>query len=334
MAVWLVTGATGFVGRHVVQALGAGSEARARFGAELLVLGRRRPSHIPEHRFVGADLNDASGLHEAIRQVAPDYVIHTAGRTPPAESEELFRANFWATTHLLGALRRLGKPVRVVLSGSAAELGPVPAAHLPVAEDYDGFATDAYGRSKRLATLSGLSEGPPLEVMVARVFNAIGPGLPATQALGQFAARLSEPGADPMSLTVGDLDTRRDFIDVRDVAEAMITLALDGRPGRVYHVGTGSSRRVGDGLDGLVRLSGRSVQLRVDPVLLGRRGPADSRAAIDRIVAETGWEPRRSWEQSLRDLWDEVRDRRASQPWGGALAGTGRPAARGLPLTA
>ncbi len=59
-------------------------------------------------------------------------MIHTAGRTPPAPDEELYRANFWATIHLLSALRSMRKPARVVLSGSAAELGPVDPEDLPV----------------------------------------------------------------------------------------------------------------------------------------------------------------------------------------------------------
>ncbi len=242
-------------------------------------------------------------------------MIHTAGRTPPATDDELYRANFWLTIHLLSALRCLSKPCRIVLSGSAAELGPVEATHLPVGEDYTGYPVDAYGRSKHLATLRGLSERPPLEVVVARVFNPIGPGTPQTQAFGQFAARLGEPGPDPLELVVGDLEARRDFIDVRDVARAMIALALRGRLGQVYHVGTGQSNRVGDGLDSLLRWSGRTVKLRVDPALLGRRGPADSRAAIGRIVADTGWQPRIAWEESLADLWRETREGRSQDLW-------------------
>src|SRR5262249_15126287 len=139
MALWLVTGATGFVGRHLWEALTCEEEGHLRSPDEVLALGRRRPQGCPSNRFIASDLNDATSLRQAIRRIEPDFVIHTAGRTPPAEDEELYRANFWSTTHLLGALRAVGKPVRVVLSGSAAELGPVPAANLPVAEDYDGY---------------------------------------------------------------------------------------------------------------------------------------------------------------------------------------------------
>jgi nucleoside-diphosphate-sugar epimerase len=310
MAVWLITGGSGFVGRHVLDALKAGVEGPPRSEIDVVAMGRRRPTGWPERSFFAADLNDTSSLRQAVQTISPDFVVHTAGRTPPAPDDELYRTNFWATIHLLGALRALKKPLRVVLSGSAAELGPVDAANLPVNECYGCQPIGAYGRSKWLATTSGLAESPPLQVSVARVFNPIGPGTPTTQAFGRFADRLSDPDPDPLSLSVGDLESRRDFIDVRDVARAMIALALRGQAGLVYHVGTGRSHRVGDGLERLIRLSARSVEVSVDPSLQSHRGPADSRADIDRIVSHTGWQPSFSWEQSLVDLWREARDRK------------------------
>jgi nucleoside-diphosphate-sugar epimerase len=306
MAVWLVTGATGFVGRHVLDALARGEGALSHTQNTVIVLGRRCPETWPRANFLAVDLTDAEKLREVIERTAPDVVIHTAGRTPPAPDEELYRDNFWATIHLLSALRKSHRPARIVLSGSAAELGPVDPEHLPMDEAYTGYPRDAYGRSKCLATRAGLAEPAPLEVIVARVFNPIGPGMPATQAFGRFAERLSDPDADPLQLEVGDLDARRDFVDVRDVARAMLALARSGRAGQVYNVGTGRSRRVCEGLERLIELSGRTVSVSVDPALKSRRGPIDSCANIDRITSHTGWQPAIAWEQSLDDLWREV----------------------------
>jgi GDP-4-dehydro-6-deoxy-D-mannose reductase len=316
MAVWLITGATGFVGRHVLSVLEGGVDETSRSEHKVIVLGRRCPAGWPEEAFAAADLNDANRLGQTIRRIGPDVVIHTAGRTPPASDDELYRANFWATIHLLNALRSAQRPVRVVLSGSAAELGLVDAYDLPVAETHACNPINAYGRSKWLGTVGGLAERSPLEVTVARVFNPIGPGTPPTQALGRFATRLNEPGPDPLELGVGDLGTRRDFVDVRDVARAMIALARFGRSGLVYNVGTGESRCVGDGLDALVRLSGRTVKVTIDPALQRRREPADSRANIDRIIAHTDWRPTISWEQSLGDLWNELSRNKTLDVWG------------------
>src|SRR5262249_20647701 len=123
MAVWLVTGGNGFVGRQVLAALASGESGD--LADQIVVLGRHRPATARAARFIETDLGDPEGLRASLRGVAPDYVIHTAGKTPPASDDELYRANFWSTTHLLGALRALGKSIRIVLAGSAAELGPV-----------------------------------------------------------------------------------------------------------------------------------------------------------------------------------------------------------------
>jgi GDP-4-dehydro-6-deoxy-D-mannose reductase len=299
MPVWLVTGGGGFLGRHLLKELET-------TGIEVACLGRHRSSDW-NGSFVSADLNEPVGLERALASTAPDVVFHLAGRTPPADPEAFYRDNTMATVHLLDGLRVLDRPVRVVLAGSAAELGPVAVEDLPVAEDYPCRPADSYGLSKWLATAAGLAARPPLEVMAARIFNPIGPGLPISQALGRFAARLAEPGPDPLRLTVGDLEARRDFIDARDVAQALLAVARRGRGGRVYHVGSGVSHRVGDGLEHLIRLSGRDVRVGVDPELAGGRGPSDSRADIGRIEAETGWRPRVAWRRSLEDLWDEAR---------------------------
>jgi GDP-4-dehydro-6-deoxy-D-mannose reductase len=303
MGTWLVTGGSGFLGRQVLDALRSalGSEPR------VIACGRRAAPEVEEGSFLAVDLEDPRAIERMVGRVEPDVVIHAAGATPPGDPERFERVNVRGTVHLLSALKKRRRALRVVLVGSAAELGPVAPEHLPVREDHPCRPIDAYGRSKRDATSAGLLARRPLEVVVGRVFNPIGPGMPTRLAFGRFAARLAEPGPDPLTMRVGNLDARRDFIDVRDVAGALIALALKGRPGLVYNVGTGVSRRVGDGLEHLVKLSGRRVDLEIEPP--GPCGPSDSRADIRRIVEQTGWAPRVTWEQSLGDLWDEARSR-------------------------
>jgi GDP-4-dehydro-6-deoxy-D-mannose reductase len=306
MPVWLVTGGTGFLGRHVLATL----EATKPPGVELAVLGRRLPVDWGSQAFIAADLNDPAGLGRALASTAPAVVFHLAGQTPPATSDEYYRGNTLATVHLLDALRARRGSVRVILAGSAAELGPIAPADLPVAENHPCRPADSYGLSKWLATSAGIAARPPLEVVVARIFNPIGPGVPRSQAFGRFAAALAEPGPGLRELVVGDLDARRDFVDARDVALALLALAERGEPGTIYHVGTGQSHRVGDGLDQLIRLSGRDVRVRVDPEVAstGGCGPSDSRADIRRIGTTTGWRPQVEWRRSLDDLWNAARN--------------------------
>ena len=303
MPITLITGASGFLGRHLWARL-----LDRPPGDRPVAIGRTRPESGPAGSFRPVDLLDRDAVKLAVSELAPAIVYHLAGRTPPGRPEEFYRDNTLATLSLLDGLREWGGRCRVVLVGSAAELGPVPIESLPVAEDYSGRPAGAYGLSKWLATCAGLAAGPPLEVVVARVFNLVGPGMPVSQSLGRFADELAR-GIGPVRLRVGDLDARRDFLDVGDAALALIALGSSGAPGRVYHVGTGRSERIGDGLDRLIALSGREVVIEPDPSREGSTGPADSRADTRRIATETGWIPRISWEQSLRDLWEEARAR-------------------------
>ncbi|SIO59373.1 GDP-4-dehydro-6-deoxy-D-mannose reductase [Singulisphaera sp. GP187] len=303
MPVSLVTGASGFLGRPLRDALRGSPDSCGR----LVTIGRRRPADWPAESFLQADLTNLESLRAAIEQANPSIIYHLAGKTPPASAADLYNANSVATALLLDTLRERRRPVRLILAGSAAELGPVDEHELPVGESHPCRPETPYGLSKWLATCAGLAARPPVEVMVARIFNPIGPGTPESQSLGRFAAQFSDPSVEELS--VGCLDTRRDFVDVRDVARALIALARHGRPGLVYHVGTGKSQRVGDGLERLHRLSGERVRVTSDPDRAASAGPGDSRADIRRIVEHTGWGPEISWEASLEDLWNEVRAR-------------------------
>ena len=300
---WLVTGGSGFLGRHLLNAV-------EREDVKAIAVGRSVPEGWPASRFARADLEDWPTLARTIAEIAPEVVIHAAGKTPPGDPGELARANTLATLNLLEACALLVKPTRVVHVGSAAELGPVAVDDLPVGETYSCRPLDAYARSKWMGTVAMLAARPPLEVVVARVFNPIGPGMPRSQAFGRFAATLAEAQRGPIHLVAGNLDARRDFLDARDVASALIALAHRGHAGEVYHVGTGESRRVGDGLEILIGLSGRVVEIETPPGPTSR-GPADSRADIRKVIAHTGWRPRIAWETSLGDLWDEASRRRS-----------------------
>lgn len=303
MTTWLVTGAGGFLGHHVLDRLLVELEADDRIFALVRPgepLGREGVEAIE------ADLLHSAMLEQALATARPDRVIHLAGLTPPAPAHLLFRVNTTGTGHLVAALERFGRPVRLVVAGSAAELGPVPTASLPVGEDTPCRPVGAYGLSKWAAATLALQARPPVETVVARLFNPIGPGMPATQVFGRYAAQLAAPGPDPLTMRVHDLDARRDFVDARDVARALYKLAIAGHSGRIYHVGTGRSRPVREGLEQLLGLGGRAVILEHLPTGASPPLPRDSRARIERIEADVGWRPEVPFARSLADHWTEV----------------------------
>ena len=247
-------------------------------------------------------------------------------RRLPRRMRHLYRGNFWATIRLLNALRDLNRPVRVTLAGSAAELGPVPPGRSAGCRvlSLRTRSTPTAGAS-RLATIAGLAERPPLEVSVARVFNPIGPGMPPTQAFGEFAAAALRGGSRSLAAD------RRRISKPAAISStsatwpgALIAVSLRGKPGLVYHVGTGQSRSVGEGLELLIQLSGRLVRICIDPSRHIARAPSIPRRH------QTHRHPHRldpaiPFEQSLADLWEEL-----------VPAGHGAPerTASLLPLTA
>lgn len=299
MTTWLVTGASGFLGRHVLDRL------LAEAGGDRIVALHRRPVVVRDGvEWAEADLSALEPLGRLVRRVRPDKVLHLAGVTPPADPERCFRGNTAATSNLLRALGGHGRRVRLVAAGSAAELGRVPRDRLPAREELACRPEGAYGISKWAAARLVLDAPDSIESVVARMFNLVGPGMPRGQVFGRFAEGLSRAGPGPLRLRVGGLEARRDFVDVRDAAGAIVALArTDGLRG-VFNVGSGRSREVGEGLAALIRLSGRVVVLQRDEER--GRGPSESRASIDRITGALNWRPTIPLERSLGDHWGEL----------------------------
>jgi len=305
---WIVTGASGFVGATVPRAL----RMAGVLSGSIVTLGRKRPASCALEQFLEFDLRlgDPDRLTQALAHFGPLAVIHAAGLTPPADPKTMYSTNTRGTACLLEALRRHRAASRVVLAGSAAELGPVPDDQLPACEQTPCRPIDSYGLSKWSSSRLGVSSSVSgrMEVMVGRLFNPIGPGMPTGQVFGRIARDLATRPGQIVELTVGNLGASRDFFDVRDAGGALVTLVQEGKPGQVYHVASGRPHTVAEGLGHLIRLSGRHVTVR-SPADPPRLGPASSWASINRILEETSWRPRFSFEQSLQDIWAEVSER-------------------------
>ncbi|MCB5175197.1 NAD-dependent epimerase/dehydratase family protein [Microvirga lenta] len=258
----LLTGSGGFLGRHL---LASPAAAGVHF-----VCAMRTEKGRPGHDVVlGPGPWGKAEFEHALAVGRPDVVIHCAGTTH-GDARQLFEANAVPAGGLLAALSGMARPPRVVLVGSAAEYGFVSADAMPVREDHPCQPRSEYGISKYVQTLLALSAAERgLPVMVARLFNPVGLGMPPNLALPSFARRIAEALELGGAISVGDIDARRDFIDVAEAARILLGLArASAWPWPVVNLCSGRAFRLGSLLETMIAASGRQLQVRVDPTLL------------------------------------------------------------------
>lgn len=291
----LITGSAGFTGRHLVGHLRAHEP-------DVRLAGFDRRAGAPpvlERRFVG-DAARGNALREAIAAWRPDVVIHLAGSVAPAAKAELWLGNLAAAVNLFQSLHVEGLLCRVLVIGSAAEYGPVPAS--PIAEDQTCRPLTDYGRAKLAQTLLARASWRELglPVVVARPFNLVGPGMSASSLLGTVCAQLAQRERGGR-LLLGNLDGSRDFLDVRDAVAAYWELAHAADPGEIYNVCSGVATPLGEAVRLAVTLSGREIAVESSPARVRSGDVEYSCGDPAKIERRTAWRPERDLATSLRD---------------------------------
>lgn len=299
----VVLGATGFLGRHVTQACAAAGH---------WVLGvSRATSHVAAGRRAALDLaaTTTAGLGEFLQAHRPDVVVNAVGTVWQADEQRMRELNDAFVHRLVTALAQLPSPARLVHLGSVHEYGPTPGG-VPLAETRQASPADTYGRTKLQGTRRvQAAAGDGLDAVTLRVANACGPGAPPQSLLGKVAAELARQAGRPGGtgeLRLAPLRARRDFVDVRDVADAVLAAAFaapEAVAGRIVNIGRGQAVPVRDLVDRLVALSGLPVRLVEAESPDGTRSGAEwqqTDITLARRLLE--WRPRRTLDTSLRDL--------------------------------
>lgn len=306
-----VTGMTGFVGRHLVAELLADG---AEIVGTLLPDGREVP---PEGTAgVPVVLTDADEVASAMAEAEPDVIFHLAGAASVSESfrdpEGTWLVNVEGTRSVLDAALRSAPGARVVVALSGEEYGRVPLDQLPVTEDTPLNPVSPYAKSKAAADLlcAERQSRTGQEIVRLRAFNQIGPGQDPRFVLPSVCKQIAdaEMAGTPCRLVLGNLDSRRDFVDVRDVVAAYRLLSHAGDPRRPYLAGSGRSRSIQELVDLAVGLARIPVEIRADPSRV-REGEQPDLYASPRALVELGWRPRVPLAQSVRDTLDYWRAR-------------------------
>ena len=265
------------------------------------------------------DVTRASEIDALVKRFCPTVVIHLAGMSSLVKARTEVRAawdvNLFGTMNLAEAVMRHAPEARFIQAGSSQVYGgSFNAAGGTVDEKAPLAPLNAYATTKASADLLlGEMAEAGLNAVRVRPFNHTGPGQTTTFAVPAFAAQIAaiERGERKPVMRVGNLDARRDFLDVRDVVEAYLLAATaPSLPrGVVLNLASGEPRRIGDVLDALLALSQVAVRVEPDPALMRSSDIPVTAGNAARARALLGWRPSIPWETTLRDVLDDHRRR-------------------------
>lgn len=248
---------------------------------------------------------DARQLRETLVAAAPRVIIHCAGagsRSAEAPAA-LYDANVGLTAKLLDGVAGVCPYVPVVLLSSAAVYGS--RARVPVAESAALDPVTHYGHSKALTeqVARAYSSVDSLRLVIARPFNVVGPREPRGSVVHSLLAQLAmAPESETVRVVLRETASVRDFVDVSDVADALVLLADEGEPGCLYNVCTGVGTTVGD----MARVAGDVTGRRLQTDVLEPEDPGTVSVGSPARLTALGWSARHSLADSLRRAYNAL----------------------------
>lgn len=292
-----VTGGTGFVGQWVQRLLREDPVLAGQFEAV---------------QDADLDIRDPAALQAALARSRPDAILHLAAQSnvPEALRDPVTTAqvNVIGTLNLLEAMARVVPQARLLCVGSSDAYGLVETEALPIGETRPLAPRNPYAASKAAAehfVLEQTRRGR-IDALCVRAFNHTGPGQDGRfvmPAIARQLAQIRQQGGEG-TLTTGDLDITRDFLDVRDVIRAYLHLLVHGQCGEVYNVCSGEEQHLLAATGQMARLAGVNVSLARDPKLLRPAEQRRVRGDAQKLHA-LGWLPQIPFADTLRDLVDE-----------------------------
>ncbi|HQT46389.1 MAG: NAD-dependent dehydratase [Acidocella sp. 20-63-7] len=316
----LLTGASGFVGRHLLAHL------RARFPGSVLLAASREGNIPGADAILPLDLRDPDGMATLLRAAAPDAVVHLAAQTAVPESFAdptlTWRVNVDGTLALAHTLHAHLPQTLLVHISSAEVYGLSFQCGVALAEDAAMSPANPYAASKAAADMAlGEMSLRGLRLVRLRPFNHIGPGQTPSFALPSFARQIAriEANLQEPILHVGALDRWRDFLDVRDVCAAYIAAlerAQDLPNGIALNIASGTERRIGDVLDALLDRARVKIHVVQTPALLRPTDIEHARGDATLAHRLLGWTPRENWDETLDRILEDWRARTAQYPTG------------------
>ena len=300
-----ITGISGFTGKHLV---------------ELLKSKRVEVTGIDNNsktRYIRCDLTDKKKLTGVILEEKPDYIFHLA--SPILRSDKLINeslqknlvVDLFGSVNLIQAVTRLKKSPQILITGSNAEYKMVK--NRPIKETDRLEAMTTYGLSKLTQEIvcRQLAKSYGLRLVYTRTFHLVGPGQKPGFVVTDFCKKVAEieVNKSKAGLSVGNLQIKRDFTDVRDTVRAYWLLMQQGKPGEVYNVCSGKSYSIKQVVDWLIKNSRKKVTVKQKKHRFRKNDPQEIVGDNKKLKKITGWKPEISWEKSLKDTLDYWRSK-------------------------
>lgn len=305
----LITGITGMIGSHFAHAV-------RNNGWELIGLARNsatsRLEANPDPTIRRVDILDRDALEDEFVDFKPELVIHMAAQAFNGISwrteESTHMTNFQGTVNVLRACRKHAPKAKVVIACSSAEYGDVKPSDCPLIEERLLRPITPYGVTKvaneNLGYQYFVNYG--LQVYLPRLFIHVGTGHPPATAIQNFARQLAliKKGVLEPVVKVGNLESARDFIDVRDGVRAMMMMIEKGKPGDPINICTGTAHKISDILYKLIKISGLDIEVVKDEALLR---PSDEPLLLGDVskLTKLGWKQEFTIDQTLTDVYED-----------------------------
>lgn len=302
-----VTGANGFVGQHLLNELVMNDyEVLAIGGSNLPIAANQTANH------VGVDLSQIDQV-KRLDLSDVDAIIHLAGLAAVGPSFEdpmkYITTNAALEANLFQrAIDQGVKPRFIIISSGSLYDSREP---LPITESTKVVPSSPYAVSKITQEQLGHYYGNRgFEVIVARPFNHIGPGQGTGFLVSDLASQVvaAEKGKQN-SIKVGNLDAKRDYTDVRDIARAYRLLLEKGVPGETYNICSGASLSGHEILDLMLQSSQSTPTVEQDPAKMRPSDAPDVYGSHAKITEHTGWKPQISTEKTIGDALEDWRTR-------------------------
>lgn len=309
----LITGITGFAGSHLAEYL-------LDHQGDLAVVGTHRwrsPMDNIAHlagrvELLETDLRDFHSVYRLLEQVKPTYLFHLAAQSFVPTSwnapSETLHTNIVGQTNIFEAVRALELDPVIQIACSSEEYGLVLPEETPIKETNPLRPLSPYAVSKMGQDFLGYQyfQSYGLKVIRTRGFNHTGPRRGDVFVTSNFAKQLAriKAGLQEPVIQVGNLDAIRDFTDVRDMVRGYWLAVTRAKPGEVYNLASGQGITIRELLNRLIELAEVEVEIREDPA---RLRPSDVEILVgdsSKFRADTGWEPRIPFEQTLKDTFD------------------------------